>query len=108
MRDLERTNAGDDLIEACIALRMADHGRVRGLQLAMEEHGAHALEVWQRMQLIHTLGIIDGSNWACGEKVGTTSGAARHYRAHEKPCDECRTAVNHANQKARRRKEHAA
>ena len=109
MRDLERTCAADDAIEACIARNMGDHGRIRGLQLAMEEHGAHALEVWQRMQAIHELDLEEPPvAVACGAHVGTTGGAMRHYRAGEKPCEACRTAINFANQKARRRKEAAA
>ena len=57
MRDLERTLADDVVIEQCIANQMGLHGRLRGLQLATEEHGLRAVAVWERMQLIHR---IDG------------------------------------------------
>lgn len=102
MRDLERTNVADDLIEACIANQMALHGRVRGLQLATEEHGLRAVQVWERMQLIHELDLEEPEPAACAGMQGTPAGASRHYRAAERLCDACRTAANHVNQQRRR------
>ena len=103
VRDMERTNTADDKIEACIANLMGLNGRVRGLQLAVEEYGLQAIQVWERMQLIHRLDWEEPETVACGGLKGTVAGASRHYRAQERVCDACRTAQNIANRARPRR-----